>query len=574
MLIDARLLPANEVIETEVCVVGTGPAGLSLAREFLGQGFRVCLLESGGLEQADANISSLAEVKTAGDFVQINGRHRQFGGNSNYWAIALGDGQIGLRHRPLDQVDFEQRDWIPYSGWPFNRDDLQPYYERAHATFQIGRFAYEGHDWEDAQHPQFPFVGDRVTTRMFQFSRSKVFFETYRELLRQAPNLTTYLHATVTQLETDETAGTITRAQVACLNGNRFSVAARFFVLAVGGVESAQLLLLSSQTQKQGLGNQHDLVGRFFMDHPLVYGGLLIPSDPQIFSKAGLYDLRSVDGSYVMGTLGLTDEVMRREKLVNISASLFPRSKYSVLLPAKNSLRSLLNLQAFRTGTALQHVKTVLTGMDGLANAVYGKLTRHPEPLWYNFFVGGWADQQVIRQGLFHVFEVVHQTEQLPNPHNRAKLSDEMDLLGRRRILMETEWRQDDIDGIIRAQNVLAQEIARAGLGRFKIARHNNRPIMTNAGTAHHIGTTRMHVDPRQGVVDPNCKVHSVSNLFIASSAVFPTGGYANPTLTVVALSIRLADHIKTLMNQSLELDVSRNSSEQSPQLTPVSQQS
>lgn len=574
MLIDARLLPAGETIETEVCIVGTGPSGLTLAREFLGQGFRVCLLESGGLEPADANIDSLASVKTAGDFEQINGRHRRFGGNSNYWAIALGDGQIGLRHRPFDDVDFEQRDWIPHSGWPFDRNHLLPYYERAHSTLGIGRFAYEGEDWEDAQHPQLPFVGDRVTTHMFQFSLSKVFFETYREQLRQAPNITTYLHATVTELETDATAGTVTRAQVACLNGNRFSVAAKFFVLAVGGVESAQLLLSSNQVQKQGLGNQHDLVGRFFMDHPLVCGGLFIPSDPKIFNRTGLYDLRSVNGSYVMGTLGLTNAVIRREKLVNISASLFPRSKYASPSPAKRSLKALANLEAFKTGTVLEHSKTVLAGMDILANAVYGKLTRRHKPTWYDFFVGGWSKQEALRNETFHAFEVVHQTEQLPNPNNRAKLSDEFDLLGRRRVLMETEWRQADMEGIMRAQDVLAQEIARAKLGRFRIFRHNNRPIMAQAGTAHHMGTTRMHVNPRQGVVDPNCKVHTVSNLFISGSAVFPTGSFANPTLTIVALSIRLADHVKALMSQPIEVELDRDAADRSSSSATVSQSS
>lgn len=563
MLIDARLLPADQVVETDICIVGTGAAGLSLARELMGQNFQVTLLESGGLEKTDAALESLAEVQTEGNFVQVlaSTRHRRFGGNSSYWEINLPTGQVGLRHRPFDEVDFEQRDWIPYSGWPFDRNHLLPYYERAQAAFGLKQFAYEGTDWEDAEHPCLPFVGDAITTRIFQFSPGNVFFEKYRETVCSASNITTYLHATVAELETDESAGTVKRARVACRNGKQFWVKARLFILAVGGIESAQLLLLSNQTQQQGLGNAYDLVGRFFVDHPLVYGGLFIPNDPQIFNRTGLYDLRQVNGASIMGALGLTDAVMRREQLVNISFNLFPRPKRAFGSPAVSSLKQLLTLRAFKSGKALHHLQSALSGMDEIADMIYTKATRQPLPLWCNFSTGGWSEQQKRREKVYQMFEVLHQTEQLPNPNNRVMLSEQRDLLGRRRVRMETTWRTADIEGVKRAQAVLAREIARSGLGRFEIARReDDLPALGSHGTAHHMGTTRMHVSPKQGVVDPNCKLHSVSNLFIASGAVFPTGGYANPTLTIVAMSIRLADHVKKLMGQKLELTMGTKS--------------
>jgi choline dehydrogenase-like flavoprotein len=113
---------------------------------------------------------------------------------------------------------------------------------------------------------------------------------------------------------------------------------------------------------------------------------------------------------------------------------------------------------------------------------------------------------------------------------------------------MQTRWRDADIDSIRRAQTVFAQEIARAGLGRYEVELNGELPVIAHEGTSHHMGTTRMDVDPKQGVVDENCRVHSVSNLYIASSSVFPTGGYANPTLTIVALATRLADRVKSIM--------------------------
>lgn len=553
MLIDAKFLPANKVIETDVCIVGSGPAGLSLARELAGQKFRVCILESGGVEKPDAALQDLATTENTGDFDQVQSydRNRMLGGNSSFWGIGLPDGEVGLRHRPFDPVDFEQRDWIPYSGWAIDRDQLLPYYDRAHKICGMGQFAYEIEDWEDAENPRLPFVGDTVTTRIFHFSASKVFFEQYREALQQAPNITTYLHATVAELETDEPAGPVARARVVCRDGKQFWVAAKFFILAVGGIESAQLLLLSNQMQQAGLGNEHDLVGRFFMDHPAVYGGLFYPNEPQVFNRTGLYDLRQVNGRPIMGTLGLTDTVMRREKLLNISVNLFPRSKRACRSPVISSLKQLLTLRAFKSGQSLHHLKTALGGADEIADLLYAKITRQKLPLWCSFFTGGWSYKQEQREQVYQMFEVLHQTEQLPHPDNRVMLSDNLDPLGRRRVRMETCWRPEDIEGVKQAQSVFAREIARSGLGRFEIARTGDGlPVLAHNSTAHHMGTTRMHLSPRQGVVDANCKVHSVPNLFIASSAVFPTGGYANPTLTIVALSIRIADRIKQLMQQ------------------------
>ncbi|NJP10473.1 MAG: GMC family oxidoreductase [Leptolyngbyaceae cyanobacterium RU_5_1] len=555
MMIDARSIPSEETIETEVCIVGTGPAGVALAREFIGQDFRVCLLESGGIDPPNEDTKSLAEVETEGGFVPVtpDSRNRMFGGNSNYWAIKVDGDQLGLRHRPLDEVDFEQRDWLPYSGWPFKRSHLVPYYERAQEVFQLGPFAYEGSDWEDETRPQIPFGGDRITTRVFQFSPGVAIYRKRRDEINRAHNITTYLKATVVELETDDTGKTVTRVRVACLDGNRFWVAAKIFILAVGGVGSAHLLLLANRIQKNGLGNQHDLVGRFFMDHPLVFGGYFIPSNPQLFNSTALYDMRPINGLTVMGALSLTDEAIRREHLPNISFNLFPRPKKIRRAQAALSLKALIKLRAFQEGPqgALRHLNNVLTGMDDLATSAYDKITRKPFPRWCNFSTGGWSYLQDNRDKVYESFEVLHQTEQFPHPDNRVVLSDQCDKLGIRKPKMQVRWHDEEIQGIKRAQKVMAEEIARTGLGRFEIEDYGGTLITGSPGTSHHLGTTRMSNDPKQGVVDEHCQVHDVSNLFIASSSVFPTGGYANPTLTIAALAIRLADWVKTLMNQS-----------------------
>lgn len=551
MIIDARTLPADEVVEAEVCIVGSGPAGLTLARELAGQDFRVCLLESGGLDLPDADTKSLAEVETDGEFIQVtaDNRNRRFGGNSTHWGVKIGNGQLGLRHVPLDEVDFEKRDWLPYSGWPFDKSHLVPFYERAQSVCKLGPFAYEPEAWEDASCPRLPFIGNRVTTRMFQFGPGSVFYQEYRNEVNRSSNITTYLHANAVELETDETARTVTRVRVACLQGNKFWVSAKLVILAAGGIESTHLLLLSNKTQTCGLGNQNDLVGRFFMDHPLVYGGLFIPSNPQIVKSMGLYDLRQLSNGTVMGALSLTDEVMRREQLLNMSMLLLPRPKRFRSSQAVSSLKSLFSSSGFREGPkgALQNLSNVMTGFDDIATSAYDKLTKKQQPFWANLSQGGWS-QIPNKERIYHVFEVLHQTEQAPNADNRLLLGAELDKLGRRKVRLQSRWRDVDTRSIRRGQAVFAEEIARAGLGQFQVEIDGELPILDTPGTSHHMGTTRMHIDPKRGVVDENCQVHGVSNLFIASGSVFPTGGYANPTLTIVALAIRLADRVKIIM--------------------------
>jgi len=570
-MIDARALPTDQVIQTEVCIIGSGPAGLTLAHEFAGQNFRVCLLESGGLELPDPGTASLSEVETMGDFKQVrpDTRNRRFGGNSSYWGIRLDEElpgtkhrpfnqeQLGLRHRPLDEVDFEQREWLPYSGWAFDRSHLLPYYKRAHQVLKTSDFAYEPEDWEDAQTKRLPMVGDRVRTSMFRFSKARTFFEDYRKEIDHAHNITTYLHANAVELETDETAQTVQRVRVACLTGNQFWVNAKIVIMAAGAVENTHLLLNSNQVQTEGLGNGFDLVGRFFMDHPLILGGTFTPSKPQLFNETALYDLRRVNDTPVMGALSLTDAAIRREQVLNFTTWLFPRPNRLRPAAAMNFLKNQM-LPSFKQGSkqAPSFDCSVGTAVGAIAGFIYDKVTCKPQPFWSNLSVGGWSHLQPNREKAYGVFEVLHMTEQAPHWDNRVTLSCNLDKLGRRQVQMQTHWHEEDIHRFKRGQQIIADELARAGLGRYVFNRdENDMPRVDSGGAAHHIGTTRMHVDPNEGVVDANCRVHGISNLYIASSSVFPTGGYANPTLTIVALSIRIADQVKAQMSETLKLE-------------------
>lgn len=550
MFIDARLLPEDTVVATDVCIVGAGPAGITLAREFIGQNFQVCLLES-GRTVPDKDIQSLCQGKITEDLPQnlSESRCRQFGGSANLWDDQTGEKYYSARLLPLDKIDFEKRDWLPYSGWPFGKSHLDPFYERAQYLCRLKPFAYDAEDWEDEHNPQLPFAGDRVVTTMYQYGPRDVFTNEIRTEINQSANITTYLNTNVVEIETNETAKTVSRIRVACSQGNKFWLTAKVFILATGGIENARLLLLSNKTQKVGLGNQNDLVGRFFMEHALFRLGLFMPSNRQVFNSTALYDTRWINNMLVMGKLSLTEKIMHSKQLLNSYMLLFPKPK-AYESKAVSSLKTIIasSRRAEIPKDALKLVSNVISGIDDTVTFLCGKTFKLKEFSHYSA-LGGWSRLKD-NEKRFGSFEVRACTEQPPNPDIRITLGSELDHLGLRKIQpIRWRWSDMEINSILQLQKLFGEEIAHAGLGQFKSWLELDGGTKPQCvGGHHHMGTTRMHINPKQGVVDENCRVHNVSNLFMAGSSVFPTGGAANPTLTIVALAIRLADHVKKVM--------------------------
>ena len=325
MIIDARSLPPEETLETHVCIVGAGPAGLTLAREFANQNFQVCLLDSGGFE-FDPEIQSLSAGTAIGDpYPEVSStRRRQFSGTSHTWEGQNGYKQYGFRCLPLDEIDFEQRDWLPHSGWPFTKADLDPFYERSHKVCQIGPYAYNVEAWEDHRAVRLPFKSDRISTSMSQYGLRYPFTEQYPQEIKQTPNITTIIYATVVEIVTDETNHKVTSLRIASSKDQQFWLKAKIFVLATGGLENARLLLASNRQQTSGLGNQNDVVGRFFMDRPIL-SCTLIPYNHKLLEQTALYDIYQTNSVPVMARVRLTDEFLRREHILNNGAQLFPR---------------------------------------------------------------------------------------------------------------------------------------------------------------------------------------------------------------------------------------------------------
>ena len=558
MLIDAQSLQSGEITK-DVCIIGAGPAGITLAREFINEHLDVAIIESGGFE-FDSKAQSLADGPTYGDIKpSIDVNRRQFGGNSNVWHIGLGPGEIGVRHALFDETDFLRRDWVPNSGWPFCRDHLIPCYKRAQVVCNAGPFSYSADDWENKLIQRWSLSNTELDTGIFQFSASNVFHKIYKDELIAAKNVTLYIHASANKLITDSSGETVDKVKLAHSGEKNIYLFAKVFILATGGFENAPLLLMSNQHEVAGLGNQHDVVGRYYHDHLQGQSGYLTPGDSQLLNRAALYDLRQIDGASVMGYLKLSKAVMEKEKLLNINCFLYPRPnhRHSLAIDSFNALRqeNLFSkshskvVSVFPKSTKARHLLNAVIGSNYVVKMAYLARTKQ-QATSYGLGNGGWSQLRNLHQK-FTRFEVWHSIEQSPHPHNRVKLDRERDIYGAPKLEVYWHWSLGDINQTLRAQHVIARELAHAGLGKLHLEHDpNGLPNIVRPARSHHLmGTTRMHADPKFGVVDAECRVHGMNNLFVAGSSTFPAGGYANPTLTIVAMALRLEDLIQHALN-------------------------
>lgn len=521
MLIDARTIPDNTNFDTDICIIGAGAAGITLAREFIGKSLSVCLLESGGFE-LDAETQSLYHGEVVGDryFPLDIARTRYFGGTTNHWEGAS---------IVFNEIDFETRDWVPYSGWPITLADLVPYYKQAQVICELGPLAYDAETWKSPDRPQVKLATDRLINTVLQSVPTR-FGEKYREEIIQAANIKTFIYANVTDIETPDHARSVTRLRVTSLEKNPFWVRAKAYILATGGIENARLLLLSNKVQEAGLGNQHDLVGRFFMEHPVAETGYILPT--QFNHKFYSYYSREFkDGGRtgkvkISGYMMPSESTMREERLLNCGFGI-NKTNWEDISEGVASLKDIIDgiKNVDLPDNFLEHLGDVIADIDDIAQVGYRKLTGKQRSI---LRLSYWA-------------------EQVPDPHSRVTLSSEMDQLGQNQVKLDWRLNEQDRQNIMQMHDVLAHELGRAGLGRLRLDFDGESPEWMSSlrGSFHHMGTTRIHVDPKQGVVDENCQVHGISNLFIAGSSVFPTCGHANPTLTIVALSLRLAEHLK-----------------------------
>ena len=552
MLIDESSSATDGVIETDICVIGAGPAGISFAREFIGLPIRVTLLESGRFEY-DEKVQQLGQGDLDSYYLDkgaiARGRRRQFGGTSNLWCYTTepGDARLYARSVPPEAIDLAPRADQPSLCWPLSLDELDPFFRRAQSVWNSGPFDYDVNTWAtDLARPLD--TPSALATHICQHGPADVFSLGYRDDLLSAPNIDVYLGCTGLALESDDTAGRARSLRVARGDGKTFSVAAKVYVVAGGGVENVQLLLLSEMTRPGAVGNQHDNVGRYVTSHPEFRMGAIVPSRREVFDEIALYDIRWVGRHMVSGFLTIAEDVKRSEKLLNMSVALVPRGP-GFGTEAHRALASVSGpIQRREMPTQISaSIRSILSSPQDAADALLRMRGQYEE------FRGGWSGPDVDRQQ-FKAIELWAAPEQSAERDNKITLVDERDWLGRKQVKLDWRWSQSDRDNIERSVGIFSSQIEAAGLGSFRRLFKSEGPARPRLKGLHHpMGGTRMHVDPRFGVVDETCLVHGLANVYVAGSSVFPTGlGYANPTLTLLALTLRLADHVK------VDLGVSR----------------
>ena len=549
MILDVTDFSDGHVLQSDVCIVGAGAAGIAMALELIDSGIDVLLLESGGLG-AEPDAQALYQGTVQNE--QLHSppdryRQRRFGGTTTIW---------GGRCMPFDPIDFEARDYVPHSGWPFGIEELSPFYPKANRLVEAGAFAYTAEEAFDR--PSRPMIAGwspahYTSNTLERFSCPTDFGTRYGHKLRAASNIRVVLHANVTGLHLNAAGTHLDSLSVRSLKGRSLSVRASRYVLAAGGLENARLLLANRDVHAQGIGNPHDVLGRYYMCHIAGTVGALKIDRPLDDVWHG-YDMTD-DGIYVRRRLALRPEVQRASGIGNFIVRLHhPR----ITDPAhRNAILSLLFLAKliipYEYGKRLhggepatlrmwlQHVRNVATGPFDAAGFA-----------WHMLKDRRLAERKfpsIIIKPKANLFSLDFHAEQQPAAESRVELMRDVDALGMPKLRVDWRYTPVDVDTVSRSIALLAREIERTGVGAFTYDPADIEFEMTRYGAygGHHIGTARMGTDPAHSVVDPDCRVHGVSNLSIASCAVFPTSSQANPTLTVVALALRLAARLRAL---------------------------
>lgn len=526
MFINFLEIDHSRPLEADLCIVGAGAAGITLAREFIGHSCKVLLIESGGLAPDPATTELYrGAMAPEGKFHRgiHEGRARVFGGTTTLW---------GGQALPLSNIVFEPRPWVSDSGWPFRASELKPYYQRAIDVLGLREVEFDTDIYKSFGITPPGLSPEIVECIYSRWSPRPNFASAYRHCLTAAKNVCVVLKANVTQVLLATDRSRVTGLELKSLNGKTGSARGKAYVICCGGIETPRLLLASDRVQREGVGNAHDLVGRYFQDHLSVRWADFLPNDRRKVNE--LFNSFFCSGLKYYPLLAAAEGLQRREHILNISAAvLFENSPDSGAEISKRLYNAVRNRRA--AAISFSDAVKLLTQSPEVIRSAYRVFLQRRSyvPAHAPLYLGSMVEQE-------------------PNFHSRVFLDTKVDALGMPRVVLD--WKLTPL-----VQKTLATfayklrgEFQRVGLGEVNLCPWlvNGSPnwIEKICDIFHHMGTTRMHDDPRCGVVDADCRVHGLENLYIASSSVFPTSGHSNPTFTLLLLCFRLADRLKKFL--------------------------
>ena len=503
-------LATEAALTYDICIVGTGPAGISVAKKLLDSGLKVVMLESGGIVPESEYQQLTKGINSGPSFLSLDAsRLRCFGGASRLWAGVCA---------PFKSDDFDKKSFIPLSGWPISIDDLKVYYIEAaemlgisYEKFYIKRFFQD--TLNGISFKQFDRKNSFLTGNVFQISNSKNkdFSVKYKNEFESSQNVDVLFHSTVTQLNLNTEGSEVESVSIADLIGNKATVKAKRFVLACGALENPRILLASNKYYEEGIGNSSGFVGACFMSHPGIrnVGEVYRTSDEQCVNKD------KYESDYYV-----TFEMSSKQRLKN------------------KTLRHSLSMYQFK-------------GLESVNTYISGRLFTQFDKLLHKFDFLSSVKQTVCKLSgtyLSSTLELDLALEQPPRLSNKLSLHTTNDDLGVPKIdmywdnLSELEKRT-----VVTSAETLARELGVLNIGhvKFKSEFLSGESYKFNDPVNHHIGTTRMSNDSDTGVVDKNCKVFGISNLYVAGSSVFSTSSMVNPTYTIIAMALRLGKYLK-----------------------------
>jgi choline dehydrogenase-like flavoprotein len=554
MFIDAQTLEDETTFSSDIAVVGAGPAGIVLALELAKAGYEVALLESGSLQfcAKTQNLGEASHFDPQFHAPMSECTRRQVGGTSTIW---------GGRCLPYDPVDFDRRSYIPNSDWPIGYEEIAGYFQRACDYFLCGKSEFQIENIPNIQQKSIvPGLPDAevLTSTLERWSLPTNFGKEYFNALKQSQKIKLLYNLTCTEIDTNEQGTQVELLNAKTLGGKTIRVKSQKYVLAGGALNTTRLLLASDRRHPGGIGNQSGLLGKFYMGH--LSGDIAVihfttPPQDTVFG----FD-RDPEKIYLRRRFSFTREFLHQQQLPNIVAWLGapkfgdPAHQNGVLSSAYLALNMPV-LRNYLTSTAMR--KAAIGKEDrGIDRAhVMNVLKDFKQAITFvpQFGYGRYIAKRKI-PALFvysaaNEYPLHYHSEQVPNPNSTVNLSDDRDELGMRRLNINLQFAQQDIDSVVKAHSYWDRYLRKHECGYLKYVTDDlEASVWTQAGDGfHQVGTTRMSEHPNTGVVGTNCNIHGVDNLFVASSSIFVTSGQANSTFTIVSFALRLADHLKKI---------------------------
>lgn len=541
MIVDLGKKAQHTSAEYDVCIIGSGPAGVTVANELRGTGLKVCVLESGTLKRKEY-ADKLRNVISEGINIKDCSRERIIGGASSTWS--------GLSSI-FDPIDFKKRPWVSGSGWPFSYKELLKYYDRASDAYNfpcVSSFSSSGSKKKNLEGLRLRW--ESIKEKIFIATiKPQRFGASFLDIFTDG-DIDLFLNATVKILKKEKRQ--IHEVVVSTSSRRELAIKSKIFVLAAGGIENPRILLHSN------IGNENDQVGRYFMNHPKGDCGVIHLSSNRN-SLAKYFGYMDKKYSRFVG-LALPSGVQEDRKILNSYVRLLPEYPWSgnkgveslvwLFKLSKLSVRRILTSDHegmialrdyFETGDFVGFADRRLS-VHTLLRAFFQVLRHLPVISQYIYYrLNARATPSLSKIILRNFMEMA------PNPENRVTLSDTNDAYGIPIPHVYHKNREIEKRTMVVLHSVLAKEVERIGVGRLtsNLEKGGFSRIIEDA--SHHMGSTRMGINPDTSVVDVNCKVHTMDNIYVAGSSVFATSSCMNPTFTIVALAIRLADHIKEI---------------------------